>query len=124
LANDPDGTFVDLSAIPGAVSNQLSMQVPYDALGQWMNPQGMSIFRFQVTVNIADSMRTFMRFLNTFHFSWNSMSPAAAKKCVIDYFGTVKLFTSAMKNSGQPPPANLTLCIKAYFRMFGYNIYN
>jgi hypothetical protein len=118
--NDIAGTLIDLSTLPGAVSNQLTVQVPCEAIWRWTNRQGVIILRFQALLTISDGMRTYQRFHNAFYYSSSVMPAAMAKSCVKNYFGTLKIFSSEVKIIG-PPPANLALCIKAYFRMFGYN---
>jgi hypothetical protein len=102
------------------VFNQLTVQVPCDAIWRWTNRQGVIVLRFHAFLTIFDGMRTFTRFHHAFYYSSSVMPAAMAKSCVKNYFGTLKIFSSEVKISG-PPPANLALCMKAYFRMFGYN---
>jgi hypothetical protein len=115
-----------LSTVVGAVTNQLTLQVPCDALWRWVNNQGF--IRFYVLATISDGMRSYTQFRNSYMYTSYktqpnaavTMTPADAKSCVENYFGSSKLFASVSTIRG-PPPANLATCLRNYKMMFGYN---
>jgi hypothetical protein len=99
--------LIDLSQIPGAIFNQLTVQVPCDALGQWVDNQ--AILRFFVTFTIDDGMRKYTRLRNAYFYSlYTTTTSSTATATSTSAETSATSATSAASTSAYAPQQSTT----------------